>query len=133
MDLLELYDIAEQNGITVDAFDMGECECMSVALNDQLYIAINPFALTSFADEKVKLAHELGHCETHSFYNRYSKLDLRAKHEYRADKWAVKKLIPKDELEEAFKAGYTQAWQLAEYFDVTEDFVRRAAKIYNIT
>ena len=39
-------------------------------------------------------AHELGHCETGSFYNRYAKLDVRQQHENRADKWAIRRLVP---------------------------------------
>ena len=66
-----------------------------------------------------KLAHELGHCETGSFYNRYAKLDLRQKHENRADKWAIQHLIPVEELDEAVADGYTDLPSLAEHFCVT--------------
>ena len=50
--------------------------------------------------------------------------------EYRANKWAIKKLAPKDEMEEAMKNGYTEIWQLAEYFGITEDMVKYALWVY---
>lgn len=64
------------------------------------------------------------------WYIENTPLWLRKKYERAADKWAIKKLIPKDELEAAFQKGITEVWELAEYFEVTEDFVRKAAKEY---
>ena len=58
------------------------------------------------------------------------KFNIISKHEYTADKWAVQQLMPADELLSAVSEGYTEAWQLADYFGVTEDFVHKAYKIY---
>lgn len=78
------------------------------------------------------LAHEIGHCETLAFYNAYSPLEIREKHEARADRWAVSKLVPVGELTEALKHGINEIWALAEHFDVTEDFMRKAIKIHRL-
>lgn len=86
-------------------------------------------SLESVSEEKVKLAHELGHCETGAFYNRYSPFDLREKHERTANRWAVKKLVPKSELVTLLKKGY-ERWELAEHFEVTEDFINLAIRMY---
>ena len=96
----------------------------------ECYIAIDPRKVASAADEKTKLAHEMGHCVTGAFYNVYSPWDIRQRHENRADKWAIKKLIPKDELELAVADGRTDIWELAEFFSVTEDFMRKAISLY---
>ena len=124
-----LYLYALQNDIVVDAFSMSYAEAFSLPLGNGA-IVIDPFKLRSTADERVKLAHELGHCETWSFYNRYSPFDVVAQHENRADKWAIKNLVPKDELYSALKNGYTEIWELAEIFDVTEIFMRKALNWY---
>lgn len=127
MTLEDLYETAEADGIQVDAFDLHACESLSLMdAEGSCYVAINPFKLTSNADEKTKLGHELGHCETGSFYNQYSPYDLRQRHENRADKWAIKKLVPRNELDEARLKGYTEVWELADHFGVTEDFMRKA-------
>ena len=55
---------------------------------------------------------------------------MRERHEYRADKWAVHALLPRQELERAVKEGCTEVWELAERFGLTEDFIRRAAYVY---
>ncbi len=38
--------------------------------------------------------------------------------------------IPKEELETCFAQGITELWDLAEYFNVTEDFMRMAVDYY---
>lgn len=131
VDVLDLYDFAESHGTQVYWFDLEIAESLSMPLNDgSCAIAMNPWQLHTLAEEKVKLAHELGHCETGSFYNRFATCDLRQKHEVRANKWAIKKLIPEDELKIAFQRGYCEPWELADYFDVTEDFVVKALELY---
>lgn len=123
-------DYADQHGITVYYGEIPLCESMSVCKGETCYIAIDPLCIRSMADGRVKAAHEVGHCETGSFYARSSPADVRGRHEYRADKWAVHYLIPPDKLQEALNDGYTDTWELAEQFDVTEEFVQRAVYIY---
>ena len=94
---------------------------------------MDPWRIPTLAEEKVKLAHELGHCETGAFYNRYAARDVRQKHENRANKWAYKKLVPEDELKQAILQGYREPWELAEYFDLPEAFLRGALKYYQET
>lgn len=84
----------------------------------------------SSADEAVKLSHELGHCVYGGFYNQYTPLDVREQHENKANKWAVYRLIPWGKLKQAVRDGMTEVWELAEYFDVTEDFMRWAITYY---
>ena len=54
----------------------------------------------------------------------------RQRHENRADKWAVTALIPVDALDDAVADGCTEVWELAERFQVTEEFVRKAVCWY---
>ena len=80
--------------------------------------------------ERVHLGHELGHCVTGSFYNRYAAVDCRQRHENQANRWAIQTLIPVDALDEAVAQGCTEIWELAERFGVTEDFMRKAVCLY---
>ncbi|XCH79016.1 MAG: ImmA/IrrE family metallo-endopeptidase [Candidatus Dehalobacter alkaniphilus] len=127
MNLLELYNLAEESGIDVDYFPMREIVSVSFP---EGWIAMDVDKLSSSLEEKIHLAHELGHIQTGSFYNIYSPLDCRAKHENRANKWAIKKLIPKDELDDAVRSGFLEVWELAEYFDVTYSFMEQAMRYY---
>lgn len=94
------------------------------------YIALDPSIQDGGAQERVHLGHELGHCVTGSFYNRYAAMDLRARHENRADRWAVRALVPACALRQAVADGCTELWELAERFGVTEEFMRKAVCLY---
>ena len=127
MELMALYRLAEQEDIPVDCFELRTREALSIMDGDgSCHIAINPLSLTDSVDEKIKLAHELGHCMTGSFYNLHAALDGRKRHENRADKWAIQRLVPKEELDAAVEAGYTDVWTLADYFGVSVEFMRKA-------
>lgn len=126
-----LYGIAKQNNIPVDRFPMRKRQALSIMDWDgQCCIAMDPEKITGETDERCKLAHELGHCLTGSFYNRYAAVDCRQRHENRADKWAVEYLVPEEAFDEAVAAGCTELWELAEFFGITEDLVKKAVCWY---
>ena len=129
--LIALYNEAEKENVVIDEFPLDKRVSFSLMDNDgDCYIAINPLALESSQHEKMVLAHELGHCATGSFYNRYATCDIRQRHENHADKWSFSMLVPESELNEAVSAGFTEVWQLAEYFDVPPDYMARACHWY---
>ena len=127
---LDLYAYAERRNIDVDWIPMRRATSLSVPLGDRYAIALDPWKLGSLAQETVCLAHELGHCKTGSFYNRHAALDIRQKHENRADKWAIRQLVPEDALDQAVADGYTDLPSLAEHFCVTVPFMRKAVCWY---
>ena len=127
----DLYVLAEEERIEIFAFSLPSTSSVStMELDGTCYIGIDPFEIDSYAQEAQHLAHELGHCITGSFYNKYSNCDIRARHEYKATKWAIKKLIPQDELEAAVNSGFTELWELAEYFNVPVPFMQKAVEYY---
>ena len=131
MNTVELFQKAQDSNIPVMYLYIPESGSMCLQSESrQCYIGMDYDVLKSEADNRVHLAHELGHCMTGSFYNIYSPCDVRGRHEYRADKWAVHSLMPMAELEQALDDGCIEVWNLAERFGVTEDFVKRAAYIY---
>lgn len=127
---LDLYAYAERRNIDVDWIPMRRATSLSVPLGDRYAIALDPWKLGSLAQETVCLAHELGHCETGSFYNQYAALDVRQRHENRADKWAIQHLIPVEDLDEAVVEGCEDIPALSEHFCVTEDLMRKAVCWY---
>ena len=132
MEIRALYDLAKQQNIEVLPFSLEDSGSISLMAEDgSCYIGIDNSMQDNSAQERVHLGHELGHCLTGSFYSIHTAIDCRQRHENKADKWAVKKLIPIQDLEAAIASGYTEAWELAEYFGVTELFMRKAICYYN--
>lgn len=131
-DTLSLYRMAEEKHIDVDLLPLRRAHAMSMNYGRRYAIAMDPAKFASAADEKVKLCHELGHCVTGSFYNRYAARDVRARYEHHADRWAIGQLVPRKELEAALADGIIEVWDLAEHFDVTEPFMKKALKHYGL-
>ena len=132
LELIGLYTMAEREGIDIDEFPMSNRVSFSLMDPEDLscYVAIDPLKLESSQHEKMVLAHELGHCMTGSFYNRYATCDVRKRHENHADKRSFSRLVPEPELNEAVSAGFTEIWQLAEYFDVPPEYMAKACHWY---
>lgn len=131
MEIQALYNYAKKHNIEVLRFPMKANGSMSIMDDDGVcYIGIDESVQDGGVQERVHLGHELGHCATGSFYSIHTAVDCRQRHENKADKWAVKKLIPVELLDEAIANGCTELWDLAEHFGVTEDFIRKAVCFY---
>lgn len=130
METAKLLQEAQDSDIPIIYLSIPESGSMCVQTDRRCYIGMDYGVLEDEASRRVHLAHELGHCRTGAFYNRWAARDVRQKHEHRADKWAIKKLISEDELDEAVADGRTDLWELAEHFGVSEEFVRKAVCWY---
>lgn len=125
----ELCDIAEKNDVLMISGSLHNTPSMVICDRGACAAIFDYSKIETKAELMVCTAHEVGHCTTRSFYTENS-LELRSRMEYRADKWAIKELLPKSEMEEAMKNGYVEVWQLAELFEVTEEYVKKALWIY---
>lgn len=131
METIELYQEAEDSSIPIMVLDIPQTGSMCIqAESGRCYIGMDYGILPDEANRRVHLAHELGHCKTGAFYNRWAAQDVRRKHENRADKWAIQRMIPEDALDDAVAEGHTELWDLAEHFGVTEGFMRKAVCWY---
>jgi len=131
MQLRNLYEFAQQQNIEVLSHPMARNASMSVMLEDgRCFVGMDESVRDGGVQERVHLSHELGHCVTGSFYNIYAAIDHRQRHENRANKWAIQALIPVEELDDAIAEGCTEVWELAERFQVTEEFIRKAVCFY---
>ena len=130
MNLEKLLDIAENDGIGIHDFPMKNNIALSVRVDGECDIAIDFSKTKSNYELKSLLAHELGHCETMSFYNRDNYLDIASKQEYRANSWAVKALLPRGAFLRAIYSGCNEVWKLSEHFNVEPHMVVFALKFY---
>lgn len=127
MTLNDVYQDCEEKNIEVDYFPMTKAVALSFP---EGLIAVDIDKIETSIKEKETIAHEESHIETGSFYNFYSPLDIKEKHERRAEVHTIKKLVPLDELKEAVEYGFTEMWDLADYFEVSCDFMTKAIEYY---
>ncbi len=70
--------------------------------------------------------HELGHVATGALHKVDSPYELVERSEYRAKRWTAEQFLTEEAFREAFCLGYTEPWQLAEFFDLPERDVQAA-------
>lgn len=127
--MTELLELAEKEDISVDYIPLPLNGSMAIR-DGAIYSIILDKGPSTWASQKVHLAHELGHCMTGAFYNVYAPLDIREQHETRANRWAYRALVPEEQLLAAVHQGMEEVWELAEYFDVPEEFLVGAIRYY---
>ena len=124
--LTDLYRKAEELDIRVIQFPMASLRAVSTPDN---FIGIDPDKLED-REELVCLAHEMGHCATGSFYTSDATMLDRTRQEQRADRWAIRQLVPLEELKNLLRSGVDRWDEAAEHFQVTEEFMRKAVAFY---
>lgn len=127
MTLTDVYTDCENKNIEVDYFPMKKAVALSFP---EGYIAIDIDKIETSIEEKETVANEESHIETGSFYNFYSPLDVKEKHERKAEIHTIKKLVPLGELKEAINCGFLEVWDLADYFEVSCKFMTKAIEYY---
>lgn len=71
-------------------------------------------------------SHELGHVATGALHKVDSPYELVERSEYRANRYVAEHFLHSEDFRRAFAEGYTEPWQLAEYFEMPEEDIRRA-------
>lgn len=124
--MTSLLEIAEYEGIKIHEIELPE---RIKGLYYENSIALNK-RLETNKERKCVLAEELGHYFTSVGDILNLKIESNRKQEIRARNWAIQKLVPFDELIFAHQQGYASVYELSEYFDVTEDFMKEAVLFY---
>lgn len=124
-----LYELAAKRGVPVYAFGLEHTPSLSL-MDDKGKCTVGIRPDLAGRQEHVCLGHEMGHCVTGSFYRITTSAAVRGKSEYKADKWAIYHLIPPAALRQAQQQGLTHPHELAEHFEVTEEFMLKALDFY---
>lgn len=128
--LLSLYRKLNSDGVRFYLWPLQEDKAVTMEVGGTYGIFMDFDNIQSSKEETTIVAHEGGHASTGATHKVCSPIDLVEKHEYKAWKWAVKNYITEDELDDAVANGHTDIYSLAEYFGVTEDFMRKAVCWY---
>lgn len=100
----------------------------AIALQSAVCLDIS--TLYSESRRVTMLAHELGHIQTGALYTADASQIVRAQAETRARRWAIRRLISRDEIDELIRGGYTEPWQMADKIGLPEETIREALNYY---
>ena len=128
--LTDLYNTIQNENIYLGDHYMSQHKAATINIKNDFMIFVDYRKIETLNDEFNAVSHEYGHCATGTTHKLYSRLELISRHEYRADRCAVNKFLPFDKLSEALNKGIVEYSELSEYFDLPEEFVKKAIQHY---
>ncbi|WP_421663582.1 ImmA/IrrE family metallo-endopeptidase [Lysinibacillus telephonicus] len=126
---MHLYEtlLEECNNLEVEVYEMDHMK--NKGLYGDNVIWINK-SLPSIIEKCCVLAEEIGHHFT-SIGNILDQSSvINRKQELKARSWAYEKLVPLKKIIQAHKCNVSNRYELAEFLDVTEDFLESALNWY---
>ena len=122
----ELRDMARKENIEIcESCDIGRLK--GLYFDNTILLSKN---IKNHKEKKCILCEELGH-HYESYGNILDQEDhLNKAQEIRARRWAYKKLVSIDKLVNAFYNGIRNMYELAEYLEITLDFLKNAIKYF---
>lgn len=124
----DMLSFADNRNISVSDFDLPQAKACALRLESGYYIGLD--RQLSGNVRRHALMHELGHCETDSFYSELTGINTVSRMEARANRWAYSHFIDRKALKAAAKSGCRMLWEFAEHFDITESFMQGVFDYY---
>lgn len=125
-ELSNFYSYCRNNNIDIILYDGAPSQGTTIRDGDWYAIFLDFTQIRSTRVLKGTCYHEVGHAATGALHKVDSPFETVERSEYRANRWAAQHFLPVEEIREAFTAGYTEPWELAEYFDLPEEDIKKA-------
>ena len=125
-EMSNFYHYCKEN--QVDVIPFAGCPQPGATIRDGSYYAIF-LDFTKIRSTRLLRGvcyHEMGHAATGALHKVDSPYELVERSEYRANRWAAENYLSEQDFRAAFSEGYTEPWQLAEYFDLPESDILAA-------
>ena len=119
-ELSQFYDYCRKNRVDVIPFTGIPQPGATVRDAGQYAVFLDFSQIQSTRLLRGVCCHEMAHVATGALHKVDSPFELAERSEYRAKRFMAEKFLTYEEFQEAFAAGYTELWQLAEYFDMPE-------------
>lgn len=125
-DLSDFYSYCRRNEIDVIPYANSPSPGATVRDGEWYAVFLDFSQIHTLPELRGVCLHELGHAGTGALHKIDSPFETVERSEYRANRWAAEHFLTESDFREAFACGYTEPWQLAEYFGLPESDVQRA-------
>ncbi len=125
-ELAKFYSFCRENNVAVIPFANAPSPGTTIRDQDAYAIFLDFSQIKTLRLMKGVCAHELGHAATGALHKVSSPFETVERSEYRAKRWMAQNVLTEDEFREAFACGYTELWELAEFFDLPEQDIKSA-------
>jgi hypothetical protein len=129
-ELATFYDYCKENAVQVIPFAGAPQPGATIRDGSRYAIFLDFSKIRSTRLLRGVCCHELSHVATGALHRSGSPYEIAERSEYRANRWAAETFLTEATFREAFAAGYTEIWQLSEYFDLPEADIRAALRYW---
>lgn len=125
-ELKDFYDYCRENRVDVIPFTDMPHPGATLRDRDKYAVFLDFSQIRSTRLLRGVCSHEMSHAATGALHKVASPFELVERSEYRANRYFAQHYLTAEDFREAFRAGYTELWQLAEYFDLPEKDIKNA-------
>ncbi len=130
-ELADFYNFCKQNQVLVIPFDGIPQPGATIRDGAQYAIFLDFSQIRSTRLLRGVCCHEMSHVATGSLHRVNSPYESVERSEYRANRYMAQNYLTEKAFRNAFAQGYTEPWQLAEYFDLPQPDVEKALRYWS--
>lgn len=125
-ELSDFYSYARENDIDVMPYSGAPQPGATIRDGGYYAVALDFAQITTTRMLRSVCMHEQGHCMTGALHKISSPYELVARNENKACRASFEKYLPPQELQRAMDSGYREPWQMADFFDLPEEDIKKA-------
>lgn len=129
-ELAQFYDFCKENKVQVIPYSGMPHPAATVRDGNNYAIFLDFSQIPNTRLLRGMCCHEMSHVATGALHRVNSPHDSVERSEYRANRHTAQTFLTEKAFRQAFSAGYTEPWQLAEYFDMPQQDVERALRYW---
>lgn len=129
-ELANFYDYCKENAVQVIPFAGAPQPGATIRDGSRYAIFLDFSQIRSTRLLRGVCCHEMSHVATGALHRAGSPYEIAERSEYRANRYAAQNFLTESAFRQAFADGYTETWQLAEYFDLPQQDVEKALRYW---
>ena len=131
-ELADFYGMCKGAGVRVIPFDGMPAPGATIRDRGEYAVFLDFTKIKSTRLLRGVCCHEMGHAATGALHKVDSPFETVERSEYRANRYVAERFLKPEDFRDAFSAGYSQPWQLAEFFELPEEDVQRAYEYWTV-
>ena len=129
-ELVQFYDYCKENKVRIIPFRGIPQPGATVRDGDRYAFFLDFDQIRSTRLLRGVCCHEMSHVATGALHRAAGPFESVERSEYRANRYLAQNFLTEWAFRQAFREGYTEPWQLAEYFDMPQEDVQRALRYW---
>lgn len=120
------YDFCEDHAVAVIPYDGMPKPGATIRDGERYGIFLDFTQIPTTRMLRGVCCHEMSHVATGALHRANSPFESVERSEYRANRYTAQKFLTERAFRSAFSEGYTEPYQLADYFELPEEEIQKA-------